>query len=299
MVTNKEYAFIALLCSCVANLGACDSDTNTTKSKVADAGSDTGCDATSSAGGCTRETLKATVDKYFEALEAHDPLSLPLASNIKYTENGDQVDVGEGLWKTAGALKFKRSAFDTETCNSITESAIAEGDVDIIFGLRLRLEEDEITEIETIIVRSQSDYVVYSPAGLIATANDDWETVLPADKQPTREELASIVDTFYELLPLGACGFAEDCIRYEDGASTGPCRHETYCEDPESVPETLSITPRLYVLDVEASIAVGVTLFPSVLFEGLFTDFHMFKYRDGKVRGVHALFVSVEESGWE
>ena len=215
MVTNENLGFFVLLWGCFAILGACNSDKNTNENKVPDAGIDAGSDATSSGSSCTREILKATVDKYFEALEAHDPSSLPLSSKVRYTENGEQVEVGERLWKTAGALKFKRSAFDTETCNSITESAIAEGDADIIFGLRLELEERNITEIETIVVRSQSDYVFCSPAGLIATVDDDWETVLPAEKQPTREELAAVVETYYSPVPLGACGFAEDCIRYE------------------------------------------------------------------------------------
>jgi hypothetical protein len=299
MATERKCAFFLLLWGCVTIPGACNSDTNTTKNEVEDAGSDTGSDTTGSAGGCTREILGATVDRYFEALEAHDRSALTLSSEVKFTENGKKIEIGEGLWATAGDLKFKRSAFDVEACSSITESAVAEGDTDIIFGLRLKLEERKITEIETIVVRGSSDYVIYSPAGLIETANDDWETVLPADEQPTREELAAIVDTYYTPVPLGACGFAEECIRYEDGAPTGPCRNEAFCDDAGIEPETMSITPRLYVLDVEASIAVGVTLWPSILFGGLYTDFHMFKYRDGKVQGVHALFVAVEESGWE
>ena len=37
---------------------------------------------------CTRELLKSTITAYFTALAAHNPSTLPLASNVKFTENG-------------------------------------------------------------------------------------------------------------------------------------------------------------------------------------------------------------------
>jgi uncharacterized lipoprotein len=134
MATINKRLLFALLWGLVGILSACSSDKNAEEEKVVDAGRDAGRDAepdaNTSANGCTRETLKATVDKYFEALNARDHADLPLASEVKFTENGKELQIGEGLWTTAGELKFKRSAFDTESCNSVTESTIAEEDTD-------------------------------------------------------------------------------------------------------------------------------------------------------------------------
>src|SRR6185369_11591551 len=66
-------------------------------------------DGTSDAGladsaACTRELLKTTIDAYFEALAAHDPSSLRLGDEVKFTENGEVLQLGQGLWQNAGAV---------------------------------------------------------------------------------------------------------------------------------------------------------------------------------------------------
>jgi hypothetical protein len=58
---------------------------------------------------CTREGLEGFIDKYFAALEAHDPSRLPLASDVKFTENGVEISVGKGFWQTAGKPLLKRN----------------------------------------------------------------------------------------------------------------------------------------------------------------------------------------------
>ena len=89
-------------------------------------GSGTAAIAQSSGSACTRESLKAITDKFFEALEAHEPSSLPLASGVKYTENGIQVKIGKGIWETAGKTTFKRGMVDTRKCGSHTQVIIEE-----------------------------------------------------------------------------------------------------------------------------------------------------------------------------
>jgi hypothetical protein len=72
--------------------------------------------AQSSSQDCSRESLNAVTDKFLAALEAHNPSSLPLASGVRYTENGIEVPVGKGSWETAGKLLFKRGMVDTQKC---------------------------------------------------------------------------------------------------------------------------------------------------------------------------------------
>jgi hypothetical protein len=245
-------------------------------------------------GDCTRELLKSNVDAFYGALAAHDMTKVPIDALAKYTENGQATPLGDGIWKTAGAVKFKRSALDTRLCTSVTESVMEEGGADRIYGVRLKLTSQKLTEIEAIIVR-QGDYILNKPSGLSATASDDWETLLPVDQQTPRDKLESLMEVYFTRFPNGACNFASDCIRIEDGGSVGGCTGSgVTCAMSASGG---GLKGRLYVLDLEAGISVGFTMFI-----GGYTDFHLFKVRSGEVHGVHAVLAKSADgktSGWE
>src|ERR1700733_2867677 len=49
---------------------------------------------------CNRACLEALVNQYLAALVAHDPKRLSLSADVMYTENDQQLDVGDGFWKT-------------------------------------------------------------------------------------------------------------------------------------------------------------------------------------------------------
>ncbi|HET7923344.1 MAG TPA: hypothetical protein VFL30_00510, partial [Rhodanobacteraceae bacterium] len=54
----------------------------------------------SRAASCDRACLEGWVDRYFAAVIADDPRAVPLAANVRFTENGQVLPVGEGLWKS-------------------------------------------------------------------------------------------------------------------------------------------------------------------------------------------------------
>jgi hypothetical protein len=311
MTNINNRGFVGFFFGLAFLLSACGSNSNndTRDESLRGTGNRDGGDSDSSAGengACTREELRATVDDYYAALEAHDASTLSLASDVKYTENGQTVKVGGGLWKTAGALKFKRSALDTETCNAVTESTIEEegeeANSDIILGLRIKLADDEITEVEAIIVRSTSDYPLFDAAGLVATADDDWETPIATAKRPTRDELATFIDKYLTVFPDGACNFSDDCMRTENGGTLASCTDPDIgvgCPDPNATSSDMGMPVRLSVLDVDAGIAVGFTIFSGLVLKGPYDDFHMLKVRDGQVVGVHAILAPGSSSGWE
>jgi hypothetical protein len=249
---------------------------------------------------CTRDSLKTGVDQYYAALAAHDPSMLQTAMTVKFTENGKVMQLGDGMWKMAGMVKFKRSALDTTSCNSVTESVVPEGTTDRIFGLRLKHQDQQVTEVETIVVRD-GDYILNNPSALAATSKDDWETVLPADQQASRDQLMMLMNTYFTKFPSGACNFASDCVRLEDGGSVGGCTGSGITCAMTSGGSSGgmmgvggSMKPRLFVLDVDAGISVGFAMFA-----GTYTDFHLFKVRMGEVHGVHAVLASATSSGWD
>jgi hypothetical protein len=249
---------------------------------------------------CPRDELRVLVDDYFDALAAHDPTTLPLAAEPRSTENGEQVEPGEGLWLTAGAAGFTRSAFDTERCGTHTQAVLEEGGVEVVVGVRLQLADDEITEIETYITR-ESDYIFFSPEGLVASddevTNVRWEELVPEDGRATREELNDIADLYFESFgPAGAIApIQRDCSRWENGQRTA----EGDCTDglpaPGQLPDGFITGQRHPITDVEAGIAIVYVSFGDAL------DFHMFKIIDGEVRLIQAVVTAPghDTTAWE
>ncbi len=54
------------------------------------------------AGACDRACLEGFVNQYVDALVARDPARLPLTRTAKYTENGVELKLGDGMWEPKG-----------------------------------------------------------------------------------------------------------------------------------------------------------------------------------------------------
>jgi hypothetical protein len=245
---------------------------------------------------CTRELLSSTTDAYFTALEAHDPSTLPFASNAKFTENGEEVTIGEeGLWQTAGALVYKHSALDVDECSAMSQAVVPDGNMDIPLALRLKLVGGEITEIETIAVRP-GDYSLgqSDTDALAASANSvNWEDPVPEADRATREEIIAWMDKYFRMFPAGVCDVTSACRRIENGGGNFMCTAGAQCSGEDPGPEDNELTPRLILADVERGIGVGFTMFQGN------TDMHMFKMHGGEVHGVSAVLGQAGSSGWD
>ena len=49
---------------------------------------------------CDRSCLEGLVDRFLDAFVKHDPSALPIAGNVKSTENGQRLKVGDGSWRS-------------------------------------------------------------------------------------------------------------------------------------------------------------------------------------------------------
>src|SRR6187399_3261647 len=75
---------------------------------------------------CTRDSLKAVVANYFKAVETHNMAALETAPNLRITQNGSEIKLGEGFFKTGGKSQFQRTLIDTERCGTVTQAIIDE-----------------------------------------------------------------------------------------------------------------------------------------------------------------------------
>jgi hypothetical protein len=250
--------------------------------------------------GCafSRNELRWLAATYVNLLASNDPAPIAAAPDLRATENGEVVELGEGLWQTAGAPRFIRTLADTDRCGTHTEAVLDENGADIIVGVRLLIEGDELAEIETYVTR-EGDYFFYNPDGLVASdgqgpAGVRWENPVPEAQRSTRERLIEIADLYYESFGSGGvlAPIQNDCHRWENGqaTATGDCSVGITVGSPDM------ITHRRYpFVDVEAGVVVAYVMFGDAL------DFHMFKVVDGQVRLIDALVTASghDSTGWE
>ncbi len=99
---------------------------------------------------CDRACLEGLVNQYLSALVAHDPKRLPLSKDLKYTENDQVLDIGDGFWNTVTAMgKYKHYFADPVTEQAAFMGTMREADHLVLMALRLKVELGRITEIET------------------------------------------------------------------------------------------------------------------------------------------------------
>jgi hypothetical protein len=256
-------------------------------------GSNTAAIAQSSGSGCTRESLKAITDNFFTALEAHKPSSLLLASGVKYTENGMEVATGKGVWETAGKTTFRRGMVDTQKCGTHTQAVIEEDGKPMLYGVRLKIDKEKISEIEAIVVRGEQ---VLDVKAILDTKDQDWEGILPPEQRSSRLGMMAAADDYFELFvkeqkpKVSELPFAKTCDRWENGMQTTKGGTNQGVEMPahNCSPKgfaDMAHPPRRFLVDVETGIVVAY-----VLFNNVWPDFHMFKMRNGQVDWIQAYF---------
>ena len=250
---------------------------------------------------CTRELLDGLLDDYFAALAAGDPSSLPLAPQVKFTENAEVTPIGAtAFWMNAGDTKYSQRALDTAQCSVAAQAVIPEGGVDLPVGIRLKAERGEITEIETIVVRP-GDYtasfaVESNPTAIITIAGEiGWHDPVPEGQRATREELIGWVDKYFRAFPAGVCDVTPACRRLENGGGNFSCSTGASCT---STPGGDAFVPRVILADEERGIAAGFTIFDFQTTGHL--DMHMIKMSGGQVHAVQAILRDTNgESGWD
>src|ERR1700733_1767861 len=105
---------------------------------------------------CDRSCLNADLDQVIAAMIAHDSSSLPLARDVKYTENGQLLKIGDGFWGTAsGSPTYRIYADDPQAGQVMFMGVLPENGAPVIVGLRLKVELHRISEIEAIVARKE------------------------------------------------------------------------------------------------------------------------------------------------
>jgi len=169
---------------------------------------------------CDRDCLRGMITKYVEALVAHAPQSLPLAPNVRFTEDSRALALGEGAWKTVTrAGSFRQGYLDVRRGIAASHVELYEEGAQLQYSVVLRIDDQKITGVETLInrVTATSKFQPDSLGKPLPKMNDP----VPGNKRMSRAELIRVALTYPEGLRIGsfadATPFAKDAYRVENG----------------------------------------------------------------------------------
>jgi hypothetical protein len=180
----------------------------------------------SAQGRCDRACLIGVADTYIDALVAHDPSKAPLASNVKYTENGQRLLPGDGFWNSvAGKGTYKLQIVDPAAGQIVTQITMREAAVPqpqgVVLAVRLKVVNNRITEVEHLIAHSDGAAKNFEARG---QPREAFSRLTPPAKRKSRAELVRVANMYFSGMQLndgkGTYPFADDCHRIENGGDT-------------------------------------------------------------------------------
>ena len=173
---------------------------------------------------CNRNCLVGMLHGYLDALSHKDRGRAPFARTVRYVENNVEMPLGEGVWGSVGGL----SATGLEVADAVTGNAAWFGTVQEHGGgafltVRLKVENGQITEVESVIQRSPTHP---APFGDPAKLQHDpaFQELLPAEQRRERERLIAVANGYFSTVEQNDgqifTAFDPDCQRTENGIST-------------------------------------------------------------------------------
>ena len=171
---------------------------------------------------CPRACMTQILDQYLDALVRHDPSGLPLSKGVRFTENTEEIKLGEGLWISAskGPSAFKVYAVDPGSSQAVFYGLMEERGRPIQIVVRLKLINGRITEIEHVINRG-----ALSPAAManLQSPRPALLADVPAAERTPRDLMINAADDYFEAIEHqdgSRAPFAADCDRRENGSKT-------------------------------------------------------------------------------
>jgi hypothetical protein len=175
---------------------------------------------------CDRDCLNGFVDRYLDAVVAHDPSRLAVTKLVKFTENGQKLELGDGFWRTATARgTYKFYVDDPESGQVGFEGTMQEAGQAVIVAVRLRIANQKISEIETIVSRGQFAQGGAANLEKLGTPRKAFLEDIPPAERVSRIELIKTANKYFSGMQKDDgksdySFFADDCDRLENGMKT-------------------------------------------------------------------------------
>ena len=235
----------------------------------------------SAAGTCGRACLVGAMDRYLAAMVAHDPGRLKVAPDVRFTEDGAPMQLGDGLWRTNGGLGPFRLDFDDPQSGQAGALVTVQENGNIaLMAIRLKLVGGRISQVESVLARKGELQSLQTD--LLQEPLPIFTEDVPKDRRSSRAELEKITNLYFDAIEKAdgsVVPFAEDGFRIENGVRT--CNNPTpttaganpdfarlrgmHCADQLSTKiftYIASVRPRrIEVVDVDKGLAIAFVRF--------------------------------------
>jgi len=267
---------------------------------------------------CDRACLTGILSGYVAGLAAKDPSKVSVADTVRITEDTKPIALGEGLWKTITALRPYRLDFiDVREGTAATFAVAEDAGKPALVAVRLKVVNRRITEIESMVVRSREEGVLFQPDNL-QTPNAGMTYVPTPAERNSREDLVRIA-SFYPA-GLRARSFlnpdvpmSDDAYRFENGmkmAGPGCVFQPPSCQNmkAQKIPRLPGLTYRVVTVDEEmGTVLLWQNFGPGALpgaanASNTFVTFEAFKVYGGKIHAAEAILETLPigaPSGWD
>ncbi len=229
---------------------------------------------------CDAKCLDQIVDHFRAALIAHDPALLPMADRVRYTENGQVLKIGDGLWGTlTGWGSYKLYIDDPEDGEVGFVGETFEAGMPGLFCARLRVVNGKVDEIEVLDTRKETPTGFTQPEGLtnpkVAPKLASFYDEIPEAERESTKDLIAQTDLYFDGIEKSngnIVPWAPGVIRVENGTQTCPSSFGQAAQNgPLSCSKQLDtrlfeyifpISPRRYtVVDRAHGIVMGTFMF--------------------------------------
>lgn len=280
---------------------------------------------------CDRECLEGYMDRYLEAMLHQDVSDDLFAREIKFTENGIRLPLGnEGLWygmSGLGGYRFYVPDLETQQIaliGTVKESLSNDDDDDegdnVAVAIRLKIEDELITEIEQLAIRpevqlggdggdDEDDGGLFGNTGdnvaALGEPHEVYFEAIPENERHTREELVEAANHYFTALARhdseGYYPFTEDCMRIENGiVASRDCLEEFTSDRLNDIVSRIR-DRRFVAVDVERGIAFAFAFFDHHRINWTWQLAELFKIENGRIRRIEAVFHQAPfgiTSGW-
>jgi hypothetical protein len=268
------------------------------------------------ADGCDRECLRGFITRYLDAMVTHTPGALPVSPTMRFTEDTVDMKLGEGLWKQASKIRpYRLDILDVAQGVAASQVVVEEAGMPVMLMLRLRIANQQITEVETQVTRNQKEGAIFAIEDL-KTVNAAMIAPVDRAKRASRADAIRLAEFYPAGLEVGSfvevnAPFASDAYRFENGrlmAGKGCVFRPPSCEDIKG--QAISKHPGLSYRVVAVDEELGITLLrmnfgPAA---GRYGDgnglmvWEAFKVYGGEIHGVEAfmkIMPVAAPSGWD
>jgi hypothetical protein len=184
--------------------------------------------AQTKSGPCDRACLESFADQYMDALIAHDPKRVPLSPKLKNVENGQRLEPGDGLWRSiTGKGKYRLFVDDVAAGEVALMTTMTEATHPVTVALRLKIDNRQITEIETFVLRTGLSSGGNGAPELekLGSPNPVFLATIPPSERASRADLIKTANLYFSALQNNDgkgdySFFTDDCDRLEDGQAT-------------------------------------------------------------------------------